>query len=84
MVHSRVCERPSPGNAKPNIGETYSQATATAHSASRALPSVAAPASQKHAETLTQASIRRKFGASGWPRPTSSSTNTVRPTCIVA
>ena len=35
MVHSRVSERPSPGNAKPIIGEKYSQATAAIHSASR-------------------------------------------------
>lgn len=73
-----------PGKAKPNIGEMYSQATATAHSASRRLPSAAAPASQKQADTLTQASMRRKFGANGWLRPTSNSTNAVRPTCIVA
>jgi hypothetical protein len=63
MVHSRVCERPSPGNAKPNIGEMYSQATATAHNARRRLPSAAAPASQKQADTLTHASMRRKLGA---------------------
>lgn len=73
-----------PGKAKPNIGEMYSQATATAHSASRRLPSATAPASQKQAETLTQASMRRKLGANGWLRPTSNSTNAVRPTCIVA
>ncbi|KAG1386536.1 hypothetical protein G6F58_013814 [Rhizopus delemar] len=73
-----------PGNAKPNIGEMYSQATATAHNANRREPSAAAPASQKHAETLTQASMRRKLGASGWLRPTSNSTKAVRPTCIVA
>jgi hypothetical protein len=46
--------------------------------------SAAAPASQKQADTLTQASMRRKLGANGWLRPTSSSTNAVRPTCIVA
>lgn len=62
----------------------YSQATATAHNARRRLPSAAAPASQKQADTLTHASMRRKLGANGWLRPTSSSTNAVRPTCMVA
>ena len=35
MVQSRVSERPRPGSANPNIGDTYSQITAISHRIAR-------------------------------------------------
>ena len=62
MVHSRVAERPRPGKRKPIMGDRYSQATASAHSASRVSSCDRPPAIHRTADTHSQASMRRKLG----------------------
>ena len=82
MVHSRVAERPRPGKRKPIMGDRYSQATASAHSASRVSSCDRPPAIHRTADTHSQASMRRKLGESGCDGPRCSTMNSVRPTWI--
>ncbi|MNY36092.1 hypothetical protein D3C86_1705570 [compost metagenome] len=80
MVQSLVRERPSPGSAKPNMGDTYSHSTAISHRPIRHDPSINAPANQNAAAITTQPSMRLKFGASACSPGKCSTIKAVRPT----
>src|SRR3954466_15161134 len=84
-TQSETSDAPYFGIQNRTAGETYSIASATAHSVSRALPCAKPPAIQKTAEIDSQAVIRIAFiRATIRERGVDSHRNTVLPTCIAA